>query len=306
MANVNVVARAFSEGERSGGGVNPRLRLARKSTRKAYALVFAQVEVIDAERAAELLRHNAGNRHLKRALIARLRRALEEGRFLMNGESIVIDRDGRLLDGQHRLQAVVDTGLTIEALLVYNVDQATFPTLDSGSARTAGDVLGIAGTQNAHRISAAVRWIQAYRAGVTAPANVRIDADQVLSFVEGLNDSEVERMQLATLAAGRVARLVAGSIATALSFLFAEKDEALALTFFDDLHSGVGLAPGDPVLVLRDQLARNSAAKNRLAPKEIFARCIRAWNARRAGDEVTHLKGLVAGKDGAATMPRIR
>src|SRR5262245_56702506 len=69
------------------------------------------------------------NRGIKLFVLERLKRSLQNGRWEINGETIIFDPYGRLIEGQHRLQAVVETGTSIWSLIVHGIDQERFKTM---------------------------------------------------------------------------------------------------------------------------------------------------------------------------------
>ena len=88
------------------------------------------------------------NRRLNNALVARYAADVVNGDWHeANAETIKIAPDGTLLDGQHRLSAVVESGRTVRFLVVRNVDPAALATVDTGKARSFADVLHMQGHQ---------------------------------------------------------------------------------------------------------------------------------------------------------------
>lgn len=65
----------------------------------------ATITTLTPDAARKLLANNDHNRPLKNDRIHILSRAILEGRWRLNGASIVVDRKGRLLDGQHKYVA---------------------------------------------------------------------------------------------------------------------------------------------------------------------------------------------------------
>lgn len=77
---------------------------------------------------------------------------MKEGRWRAdNGETIKIDEKGRLIDGQHRLSAVIEANIPIKFLVVRGVDNNTMPTIDVGLKRTLESALQFtAGSHTTH------------------------------------------------------------------------------------------------------------------------------------------------------------
>lgn len=97
------------------------------------------------------------NRNITRAAVKRYANDMRTGRWELNGESIVIDDNGNVVDGQHRLHAIIESGVSIKTVVVKGVDCSVFPTFDIGKQRSGCDILGIAGYANSRTLAAAIR-----------------------------------------------------------------------------------------------------------------------------------------------------
>src|ERR1700761_996246 len=92
----------------------------------------AEVERLSPKSAKALLKGNVHNRNLRKARVSSLAEAMKRGEWELNGESIKVAEDGSLLDGQHRLQAVVESGKSIQVLVVRNLPSDAQDTVDTG------------------------------------------------------------------------------------------------------------------------------------------------------------------------------
>lgn len=102
-------------------------------------------EVITPEVAKTYLGMNEGNRKLRKTVVLAYAADMKSGNWndspdIMN--PIMISREGRLLDGQHRLAAVVNSGVSVVMYVAHDCDDAVFKYLDAGLKRSAGDQLG--------------------------------------------------------------------------------------------------------------------------------------------------------------------
>ncbi len=95
--------------------------------------------------AGEWLKLNTLNRPKKLQKIALYAADMKGGHWPVTGATISFGKSGRLLDGQNRLQAVIDSGATIRVLVVWGLDDDVFDVIDGGARRTASDVLVIEG-----------------------------------------------------------------------------------------------------------------------------------------------------------------
>ena len=100
-------------------------------------------EVIDVtpSMAKDLLRKNTSNRPLKRSRIYQLADAIDRGEWKLTPQGISLSSVGILLDGQHRLAAIVKTNKTAPLVIATNVDPSVFSILDTSLKRNAGDTL---------------------------------------------------------------------------------------------------------------------------------------------------------------------
>ena len=52
---------------------------------------------------------------------------MQDGKWRLNGKTICFDSTGRLLNGQHRLSAVVRSGVTLTTVVVRGLDPDLVP-----------------------------------------------------------------------------------------------------------------------------------------------------------------------------------
>ena len=133
----------------------------------AYGLEVFVVEVTPDVAEAWLTR-NHGNRRPKPPAIARYARDMAANAWTLTAQSIIFDRDGNLRNGQNRLMACVEAGKAFETMVVFGVDPASFMDMDTGPARTYGDVITIASDgemANAHALGALAAMVYRYERG---------------------------------------------------------------------------------------------------------------------------------------------
>ena len=119
------------------------------STNQAYQNVTTEVVQVTPDYAEALLRRNPNNRDIKAARVAEWSSIIRNGKWELNGETIVIGESGNLLDGQHRLAAVVATGFTVPMLLVSGIKDESSDTIDTGVGRSASYIAGMRGLKYA-------------------------------------------------------------------------------------------------------------------------------------------------------------
>lgn len=256
------------------------------------------------ELAADLLNRNKRNRPLKASTVARYAKDLTDGRWRSTAQPVVIDWNGDLLDGQHRLWACVETGISFIAYIATGEDPDTFAAYDRGSKRTGADALAVLGYKNRHCLAATASRLRRHQRGATWSTTAEdkyVNVEEQVEVVEefpGITDSVL----VGAAVNGR--RLASPSLAAFLHYLFAEIDADAASAFFEKLTSGAGLTETDSVFHLRERLVRNSQdTKAKIPQKEVAALIIKAWNAR--GKRVRSLRWRSSG-DKQEAFPEIR
>ena len=117
------------------------------------------LEEITPARAESFLKKNKNNRPVKVSNVLKLKNDLQQGNFKLTHQGIAFDWDGNLIDGQHRLMAIVESGVTASMYVTYNCDPSIFKVIDSGSARNTNDVLKLLGVTNYSTVASGIRLI---------------------------------------------------------------------------------------------------------------------------------------------------
>lgn len=85
------------------------------------------IEVITPEEAQAYLDNNAKHRPIKEKKVAEYMGEMKDGKWRLNGKTICFDTTGRLLNGQHRLSAVVASGVSLTTVVVRGLDPDIVP-----------------------------------------------------------------------------------------------------------------------------------------------------------------------------------
>lgn len=113
------------------------------------------------ETANELLEHNTLNRPLSDRRVKRIAEQILSGKWRYNGDTIKVAASGDVLDGQHRLWAVIEAKKPVETIVVYGIEKEAFSTIDTlRKPRSGSDVLALAGASRYRNImSSALQWL---------------------------------------------------------------------------------------------------------------------------------------------------
>lgn len=254
-----------------------------------------ELMVITPEVAAQLLEWNTNNRPLNKTHVDFLVGQMLDGQWVQNGDPIRFS-DERLIDGQHRLHAVIKSGFTIEAIVLWGVPDDAFTTIDVGRKRTGSDTFSTKGEANTTALAAALRIVNAYFKGDHNYATVVTNSDLLSLLDEHPTIRESVRLSKHTHG------LLPSAMLAACHYLFSLKDKAKADAFHESLLKGSGLNEGDPVFTLRERLLKNSLSRSKLPKNYVFAIIVKSWNAYRAGKSIRMLK-FRDGGDNAEPFP---
>lgn len=250
---------------------------------KSQTSVTAMEVLLTPVMAEALLLMNKDNRRIKSRKVDDFARDMVTGNWKMNGESIIVSKDGHLNDGQHRASAVMQANKSIKTLMVFGVERDTRDTIDHGIGRSPGDDLALNGFHNTIVLAAASRMLWQWRtygyiqhSGVKAPT--RVELIEIAKNNPGLVKSALE----VGSKSGKAKSLTSIAILTFCNFAFKTvAHETEVSFFFDSLIEGNDLKRGDPILNARNRLI---AERNILNSSEKVELLFRAWNAHRQGE----------------------
>lgn len=143
-------------------------------------------EAITPEKAEEYLSKNFHrNRGLLLYVAAKYARDMAGLRWRDIGDPIRFDKDGNLIDGQHRLHAIVLSGATVTMTVIRGLDTHDIHLIDTGKARTPGDMLRMAGYSSSHLRAATLRMMLHVKEGPVTDRTIRAYSfDEILLAAE--------------------------------------------------------------------------------------------------------------------------
>jgi hypothetical protein len=196
--------------------------------------------------------------------------AMARGEWMYNNASLGFYVDGRIADGQHRLQAMSQSKKTIKTVIVPGLDPSCFQTIDLGKNRTARDAFEMEGHAvpgiKAIACTIALKWMLNKRIASTATPST----SQILKFESshrtiirgacGLSVAWHEEYG-SYLHPG----LVAGTIL--IRHLAKMRTEDEFTSFLEEIYSGEAKTPRSPGFVARKLIEKHLVAKNKKAGK---------------------------------------
>lgn len=255
------------------------------------ARITHTTSAVTPEQAEKWLSKNVANRTVRPARVREYATAMTEGRWLYTADPIRFDEDGRLIDGQHRLMAVVKAGIPVELHIVRGLAREAQDAVDTGAARTASDQLKVRGFKHGPQLAATipiVNWL--LKGGGFAASYSRDDVVYWVGVHEGLDavvdlahrNRNLLPCQLAPYAAAHYACRREAS------------DPAAADTFFvEQLVETIGLTSGAPALATRRHLLglrEDKRPNSKAAKAETVLAILEGYRQFRLGKSVFTLR----------------
>lgn len=277
-------ARLIDDGEEWHAEMMRKMRAAPKG-------IYCEVCIITPSRAKALLARNPDNRTLSQPAINNYMNDIAEGRYVFNGQPIIIANTGELNDGQHRCEAVLQGGVNLECLVEVGPPRASRMTVDIGKARRVADFVSMFGIENPTIVAAIAAIVLTVetggslgkaRASYGIADNVRPTKQAVLTYARA-NLPEI-RQALDALPRKECAQVSTWSRFAAFLILISRKcrDFETAKEFVLGVAVGENLQKGSAMFAARAKLLSERKTRALPMPQE-FEILIRCWNAYREG-----------------------
>lgn len=243
--------------------------------------IWTEMIDVDPELAMQHLDNMILNRPVSDATVDTIAGLMMAGLWKDNGETIKFSPDGRLIDGQHRMWAVVRAKKTVRMLAAYNVPLDAVSTIDTlCKPRTLGDTIALAGTTKyRNKIAHALAWLLRWQSGNIV--NYRAIENRVYNHdIERAFATFPDIARSVEKCAG-LSRIGNVAILAFLYHIIAERDPELADKMVSVLEDPAGIATTHPFFVLRDYFLKDHHEKK--DPLVTIAAGIKAANAAAAG-----------------------
>ncbi len=197
------------------------------------------VETITPKIALAMLGQNKKNRNLAKRTVTNYANQIKKGQWKLNGDAIRFAEDGTLIDGQHRLSAIIEAETPVKMSVIRDLPKDVIKTLDIGRKRTNADhmkIYGFDGSYDINVIAASVKLCMFFETGAFVQSKLDTSPTDVINFLEknkGLLHSD-----------GRVpsaiGKIMPRSVAITMHYLFSkiDREKANKLLFMGQHKSG--------------------------------------------------------------------
>lgn len=253
------------------------------TTTDRYGKIKQQTVVadIDSDTADWMYGFNKVNRNIRQAVVETYARDMTEGRWNFTSDTIKFDEDGNLIDGQHRLRAIMLSGSTVRIAVAAGLDREVQLVIDGGSKRTAADALNFAGVvadnKYANRIASAARQAWNIEKNGTVSRTTPPSTAELIEWIE-----KNQAIQDAVFAVDGLSKTITlpPAYSAVAYFLGMKEIPQETIKFFNDLRTNVGLTETSPANLLRLRISPTTNSDTYL---EKFWLLLRALNMVRYG-----------------------
>ena len=238
------------------------------------------IELITPKLAEEYLTRNTNNyRKINHAYVKNYAEDMKEGKWEETAEPISFSPSGVLLNGQHRLAAIIKSGVSVNMVVARDVDAHIF---DIQGKRTASQYFRNLGIQG-YAVSEAAGCL----AGMVLANSMNFNAGKDISMAsKGLflrqNETEIDAVISATNAGTTTQLSRKGAVYCAAWCLFLKGERIENLSeFFSVVNTGFPVSGKDcsSAIAFRNQLLKEKGeGKSRRCMENDFSSTIRAFN----------------------------
>lgn len=247
------------------------------------------IEVITPELARQYLDGQENVRMIDKSKVSNYASQMRDQKWLLTGEAIIWDEDGKLRNGFHRLTAVATYDVSFTTYVIRGVPRDAWVMMDTGKNRVIGDVFH--GRSRNKQVPTVAKYILALDKGIAhsqSNTNYQITQPMIIEFAE----SNYDDLQKALGVADKLYEALRGSLTAWAVFVYKTTKlyPSVSEQFIESLISGADLSKGDPRLAIRNWFLNNRPrARTRGTGSVSVANALhvltRGWNAWVEGEE---------------------
>jgi hypothetical protein len=236
------------------------------------------------------LEKNTTNRPLRESVIKKYTQDIINGLWRSNTfELIMFNKNGELKNGQHRLNAIIRSGIGLKLQIVEGVDDDIFTVIDTGNTRTAGDIFAIKNIQNANGVSTMIKAYLQFKKGSSNIYKARAYSHaQLLEFYNQRPNFYQEVYKKSSRLYNAMNKVLKPGFIGSLYCLLSDIDIESADDFVNQLCTGDKMNPN--IKLLRKKLYDDMTAKTKMTHSDKVALVFKTWNLIRKNEIVKLLK----------------
>jgi hypothetical protein len=183
-------------------------------------------------------------RTLRPRLVAKYADEMKRGEWKTTHQGIAFGSAGRLIDGQHRLHAIVASGVTVRMAVARQVDGGYENPIDLGAGRKVGDILHLS-----HHVVAVCGVLGRLRTGIHVGTSTGVTP----SLVEDLYENEKKHVDavIPLVSRGGTAYRISAAAGAGIAYVRPLNPEATD-RFLEKIRTGAIAQATDPALRFRE------------------------------------------------------
>jgi hypothetical protein len=244
-------------------------------------MMFPKI-LITPEIATGMLKHNNFNRRIKDSSKRDYIDDMRNGNWIYNGDNIRFDKNGNLIDGQHKLEAIVGSGTSQYFNVETGLPVEAFKTIDTGRNRTSSDIAHLYHIKHSNVSGAAITFITNFRKDNLVEKKGKVRNYLIADFITNPNEDVPMLEQCATLASEytKTLRNIRASTLAGLLYLMRKVDADKPIVFFDRLSNIVGnyVDKDDYIYLLYQRIFKDPNIQRKMLISERIALIIKAYS----------------------------
>lgn len=266
------------------------------------------IETITPAKAVEYLRTSRGNRPISKTAVKSYCDSMKRGKWMLNGVPIIFDDEGHLMDGHHRLNAIIQAGFPVQTWVCRGVSPEAFTTIDQGRGKHLGQLLAMQQVKHYNIVASIVNGNHSLIMSGRLLSNngPKNKAMSNMDFYDEYQQDPAGFDEAGDIAAelnGKARILKAAWIGSLYYYLShtGGYEKGFVKKFFE-AACGLETSGIDVADELRNFIIRNDRKDRRLEASYLFAIVCKAWNAYAEG-RVVKRYNFDSGRD---TYPRLK
>ena len=241
----------------------------------------------------------AKNRPLRLGVVQRYKEDILNGNWKLNHQGIAIDTSLNVIDGQHRLKAIIMSGIAVDMYVTFEADPETYDSFDKGAPRTSSDEFALDGLapRTSKLVSSLIPLITNYEAtGIINASHMAKKYGSATPFYKDFLKSNASVIKSAEYGQSLPYRgsLLKQSTACFIHYLISKKYDNAAI-YLDRILVGDGVGSGCIEFELRRILIASKVNKSTIIVESVLVKkLINGYNYFNSEKKFTDYRQIVA------------
>lgn len=271
-------------------------------TRRKTPEPRAEFMTVTPETAMDWLTRNQSNRKIRPYKVADYVRDIEAGHWTYSNDAICLAADGSLLNGQHRLTAIFESGKPATLLVIHDMPPEAMVAMDRGTVRTVADWLGLKGYSNSHALGAITKLCVVIDTGRIYGDNkfAKATDSEITEFIE--QNPIVQHIASYVTTISSHIDAAPSVLGAAYWLIYQVNSSSLTEFYFDQLATRQNEPSGSAILAVDSRLRSIRRERVKYPARDHVAFLVRGWNSYASDQRVTSMPFITRG---SFAIPRV-